>query len=289
MIYVSSTAATSKNIGKAVEELAKYGIRNIELTGGTNYYVGYEKELLKLQDKYNLNYLVHNYFPPPQNHFVLNLASLNDEIYNKSIQHCREAITLSRLLGGNKYGFHAGFLIDIQLEQLGKRVDFRPIVNRIPSIQRFTEAWRILVDEAEDSPKLFIENNVYSESNKKEFHDNNPFLFLNYNGFIELREHIDFSPLLDLAHLKVSARSLELDFFLESEKLAPLTNYFHVSENDGYTDQNNGIESDGDIAQVLQMHNFQDATITLEIYAGISSAISSLALVEHLIESRDGN
>ena len=47
--------------------------------------------------------------------------------------------------------------------------------------------------------------------------------------------------LVDVAHLKVSANSLGLDYFGELEKLFQLADYVHLSDNDGYSDQNNGF------------------------------------------------
>ena len=64
--------------------------------GGTQYYSSFETDLIKLQDKYGLNYQLHNYFPPPPNHFVLNLASINKDIYNNSIKFAKKAISLSK-------------------------------------------------------------------------------------------------------------------------------------------------------------------------------------------------
>ena len=114
MIYLSSACSSNKKIGDAIREIARLGFKNIELTGGTQYYDEYETDLLRLQDKYHLNYLVHNYFPPPQEPFVLNLASPNPEIYQKSLQHCYNAIALAKKLGAKQLGFHAGFFIGFE-------------------------------------------------------------------------------------------------------------------------------------------------------------------------------
>ena len=62
MIYVSSTCIKNKLIKDSVESLALAGFTNIELSGGTRYYPDFEKDLLTLQDKYGLNYQLHNYF-----------------------------------------------------------------------------------------------------------------------------------------------------------------------------------------------------------------------------------
>ena len=98
MIYISSSCVKHIKIKDAVQDLVNNGFKNIELSGGTEYYNGFEDDLLELKNKYNLNYICHNYFPPPKEHFVLNLASLDDEIYNKTFEHLKNAIELSKKL-----------------------------------------------------------------------------------------------------------------------------------------------------------------------------------------------
>ena len=115
MIFVSSSCVVSKTIGESVLALANEGFVNIELSGGTEYYNDYLDDLFDLKRKYSLQYLVHNYFPPPEDHFMLNLASLDNDLYNSSIKHYKNAITLCKRIGSLKYGIHAGFLMDFYL------------------------------------------------------------------------------------------------------------------------------------------------------------------------------
>ena len=110
MIYISTSSIRHNRIGSSVLELVKNNFYNIELSGGTNYYESFEDELLELKEKYNLNYRCHNYFPPPKDPFVLNLASLNNDTYDRSFEHLVNSIELSKKLGSDKFGFHAGFL-----------------------------------------------------------------------------------------------------------------------------------------------------------------------------------
>ena len=119
-----------ETISESVTTLAEVGFKNIELSGGTKYYTNYENDLLRLQDKYALNYQVHNYFPPSKKSFVLNLASMDDEICGQSIQLCKRAIRLSKKLGGMRYGVHAGFLIDIKPQEGGKKIGYRQLSDR---------------------------------------------------------------------------------------------------------------------------------------------------------------
>jgi len=77
-MYVSSACVVHEKIKDSIEELGLNGFKDIELSGGTKYYAGYEDDLIRLKEKYHLNYLVHNYFPPPKEEFILNLASLDE-------------------------------------------------------------------------------------------------------------------------------------------------------------------------------------------------------------------
>jgi hypothetical protein len=77
--------------------------------------------------------------------------------------------------------------------------------------------------------------------------------------------------LLDFAHLKVSCKSLGLDFIGEVSNLFSLTDYYHISGNNGLHDQNHSIFEDTDMVQVLGNYNWKGKTITIEVYENIDS------------------
>ncbi len=282
MIYVSSSSIRSNLIKDSVEQLASSDIKNIELTGGTNYYKDYVNDLFHLRDKYGLNYLVHNYFPPPKKHFMLNLASLDDATYDKSIKHCQSAIDICKQLKCDKYGVHAGFLMDFSAHEAGKEIKYRTLNSREKALQRFKYAWEKLLDHAEDKVQLYVENNVLSSTNYQTYKSNNPFLLTDYSTYEELKEYLDFKLLLDLAHLKVSTNTLALNFQEEANKLISLTDYLHISGNDGKHDQNHGISNEHEIQAVLKNNNLKGRTLTLEVYDGLQSVKSSIALLSNL-------
>ena len=85
MIYVSSACVKARRIGDAVQQLADAGFTCIELSGGTIHYSGWKTDLFKLKEENGLHYLFHNYFPPPEKPFVLNLASLDDAIFERTV------------------------------------------------------------------------------------------------------------------------------------------------------------------------------------------------------------
>ena len=210
MIYISSSCVKNKTIKESVQELVDSGFKNIELSGGTEYYDGFEDDLLKLKKKYNLNYICHNYFPPPKEHFVLNLASLDDEVYDKTFEHLTNAIELSKKLGARKFGFHSGFFIDIKVSEIGKKISKVNLFDKSKSIQRFCDGVKKLQSLSGDL-ELYIENNVFSSTNAKTYENDNLFMLTNSSEYQELKNMINFNLLLDVAHLKVSSKTLELD------------------------------------------------------------------------------
>ena len=283
MIYVSTACLKKTKIKESIEELARNGFKNIELSGGTKYYKEYKKDLLFLRDKYNLNYILHNYFPPPPNDFILNLASLNDDIFKKTLKHYEKSIRLSEELGLKKYGFHAGYYIDFSLEEIGKNISNTEVCNKDKAIKRFCEGYNCLKEKA-GNIELYIENNALSYSNIQTFQNIQPFMLTNFNDYLELKEFIDFKLLLDLAHLKVSANSLNIDIDEQLKNLIPISQYIHLSDNDGLHDQHKHILKKSNLINILSKYDFTDKVITLEIYDSLEKLKESFELVQAIVK-----
>ena len=282
MIYISSSCIPSVKIKDSVQELALNGFKNVELSGGTNYYEGFEDDLLELKDKYNLSYLCHNYFPPPNEHFVLNLASLNDSIFKNSLDHIKKAISLSKLLGARKYGFHAGFLIDIDVSEIGKKISKTNLFSRQESISRFCLAYENIKNNT-DGVDLYIENNVISKTNFETYKGVNALMMTNFSEYESLKEKIDFNLLLDLAHLKVSARTLGLNWKDEFENMMGVSSYIHISDNDGFHDLNNQLTRSSSLLSMLKQSNTSKKDFTLEIYDGMDAIKNSYDILSEVV------
>lgn len=277
MIYISTSCVKADTIKEAVSILLRNGFKNIELSGGTEYYTELEYDLMKIKEETNVNFLLHNYFPPPQNQLVLNLSSLDDEIYNNSLEHYKKALDLSDLLGAKKFGLHAGLLIDPKVKELGKSISTQAMYDRSKAIDRFCEGYEILNDYSKGT-KLYVENNVFSDANNKRF-ASNPFLFTDYNSYIELSQLLKFNVLLDVAHLKVSCNSLDLSFGDELIKLAEIAEYIHISDNDALSDSNEYLRKDSDMFKKVSKLKLKDKTITIEIYEDLQKIINSFELL----------
>jgi sugar phosphate isomerase/epimerase len=283
MIYVSTSCVKAERINDAVKKLVDSGFYNIELSGGTERYRGFEKDLIQLKEEYNINYLLHNYFPPPKKHFVLNLASLNDKIYNDTIEHYKQAIRLSELLGADKFGLHAGFLIDPKVDELGRSIKKQQGYDREMAIHKFCSGYNTIANLS-DSVDVYVENNVFSSQNKINF-GFNPFLFTSYVSYKELADHINFPVLLDLAHLKVSCNTIGLSLENEVKKLLPISDYIHVSDNDGIEDSNQKINEKSNFTDTLCDIDYNGKIVTLEIYEGLKEIRSSYNLINSIIKN----
>ena len=282
MIYVSSSCVKADRIGESVEILAVNGFNNIELSGGTEYYFGYEHELLKLQEKYDLNYDCHNYFPPPKEHFVLNLASLDDVIFKKSFNHIKESILLSKLFGAKKFGFHAGFFIDMTVNEIGKQISRYDLYRKKESINRFCNAFDDLKENA-NGIDLYIENNVISRSNYDVYNGVNIFMMTSFEEYLNLRKKIDFNLLLDVAHLKVSSHTCGLILEKEFSNMINYSDYIHISDNDGFHDTNYQLKNDSELLELISKHDVADKDFTLEVYDNISSIHDSYEALMRVI------
>ena len=283
MIYISSSCVKNKTIKESVQELVDSGFKNIELSGGTEYYDGFEDDLLKLKKKYNLNYICHNYFPPPKEHFVLNLASLDDEVYDKTFEHLTNAIELSKKLEARKFGFHSGFFIDIKVSEIGKKISKVNLFDKSKSIQQFCDGVKKLQSLSGDL-ELYIENNVFSSTNAKTYENDNLFMLTNSSEYQELKNMINFNLLLDIAHLKVSSKTLELDFEEELSYMISQSDYIHISDNDALHDLNHKLQKDSNLVKLLKKQDLKDKDFTLEIYDDMDAIKETYKILQEVIE-----
>lgn len=283
MIYISSSCVRHSKIKDSVQNLVDNGFKNIELSGGTEYYDSFEDDLLELKEKYNLNYVCHNYFPPPKEHFVLNLASLNDEIYEKSFTHLVKSIELSKKLGAKKFGFHAGFFIDIKVSEIGKKISKDSLFDKQKAMQRFCDGFKELQILAGDV-KLYVENNVFSSTNYETYDGDNIFMLASSNEYDELKNKIDFNLLLDVAHLKVSSKTLGFDFEDELKKMISVSDYIHISDNDALHDLNHKLQKDSSLVELLGQQNLKNKNFTLEIYDDMDAIKETYRILLEVIQ-----
>ena len=279
MIYVSSSCIKKNRIIEILEEYAANGITHIELSGGTNYYPEIEKDLIDLKQRHRLEYACHAYFPPPQEEFVVNLASCNDEIYERSIRHYEECISMLMRVKCNTLSVHAGFLMEITTDNIGKKICDPIIYDEREAYERFCNAYKHIEDLCNKSNiRLYLENNVLSKENYEAFQQHNYFMMTDYESIMKMKEYISFDLLLDLGHLHVSANTLKLDYPEQCMRLKEQVKWIHVSDNNGIADQHKPLSGNSRILEGFNAIYDNGVNVTLETQGMISEILDSIDL-----------
>lgn len=286
-IYISSSCIKAHTIAQSVETLAKAGFKRIELSGGSVYYERILEDLLDLKARYSLHYLCHNYFPPPKQDFVVNLASLDSMNFERSLAHLLESLRFSHLLGAKHFGFHAGFFASISPKDLGNLSQTYTLQDKEQSMERFIRGFHALKARADELDiRLYIENNVINAANCARYGHWDLAMLLSFEQFCALKKRIDFSLLLDIGHLQVSARTMGLDFMQELAQCLEVADYVHISENNALSDENKPLSEQSAFLPLLQKSHQKHRIYTLEIYAPFKDIHSSYGILERALRAK---
>jgi sugar phosphate isomerase/epimerase len=270
-IYLSSGAFCSRSLPDIVQFSLDNGLAHIELSSG----VRYEPDMLapvRASSGQPIRYLVHNYFPTPAEPFVLNLASADDQVLQRSCDLCKTAIALAAELGAPFYSVHSGFAVHLTPELLGDpvaqaRLSKNAYMSYDAAYERFAETVKGLAEFAKSQGvRLLIENNVVSPLYLSK-HGHNPFLMAIASEIVRLMEDINdatLGVLVDVGHANVSATALNFQREQFIETVAPYIGGFHLSDNDGQTDQNLPFDADAWFCPFLK--DFPDTTLVIEAY-----------------------
>ncbi len=272
--FLSSGAFQTRSLPDIVTFSVEQGLDHVELSSG----VKHDPEQLAsvyATTGQPMRYLVHNYFPAPEKSFVLNLASSDNQVMQQSVDHCQRAIALAAELGAPFYSVHSGFAVHLTPEILGdpdaqSRLGQTAYMTYEDAYQRFFESVKQLINEAKTQGiRLLIENNVVSPLYLDK-HGHNPFLMATADEIVEFMNAINdptLGLLVDVGHANVSATALKFDRHEFLETVAPYIGGFHLSDNDGQTDQNLPFNKNAWFCPFLQQ--FQQQTpvpIVIEAY-----------------------
>jgi len=238
-----STGSFALHPATAVGILLDAGIRDIELSGGVPH-EGLHDSILALRGHVNLQ--VHNYFPPADPPFVFNLASVDEQIRERTLTCMREAIVLSATLGAERYGLHAGFLVDPPVSYLGRTWKSLERADLSVAQDHFVDSVSELHAHAERTGiELLIENNVLTAGTRDEGGDEVLLMASAEQICILMAQLPDgVGLLMDVAHLKVTAATLGFDPAAGLEATSRFVRGYHLSDNDGMSDSNGGVTAE---------------------------------------------
>jgi sugar phosphate isomerase/epimerase len=234
-IYVSTSCLSSKyDLSGILDVYSKLGIQNVELGVCTDSTL----DVIKIIKKHNFNYIIHHYFPPPDMPFIINLASHNRQIREKSIAQIIKSINFCADSNINLFSFHAGFRVD---PDMNLNFNFDNIPEYEDSFNLFKESVEEIADFAEKrNVKVAIENNVLSEYNLID--GQNKLLLLCElwefeRLFSEIKSTKNLGILLDIGHLKVTSNLLKFDTNKFIKKLKNQILAVHIHDNNGRVDE----------------------------------------------------
>lgn len=290
-IWLSSGAFRTRDITTMLTQAQAAGISNIELSSGMDYAADILQPVREAHTLGSHRFLVHNYFPPPEVPFVLNIASPDPDCLAQTRAFGEQALHLAKELDAPFYSIHAGFAARLRPEHLGQpgrlATDLAAAdIDRTGAYEVMVETVRHLADHAATlGLDLLIENNVIAP----EFMERMPINPLLLTGSGEIRCFFDdvqrpnVGLLLDVAHAKVSATALG---FSPEDFVGDVAEYvrcLHLSDNNGRVDSNQPVNSGAWFLPRLK--DFRGCEIVIEAYRLEPDEMKAqLALIQHYME-----
>ena len=188
-------------------------------------------------------------------------------------------------MGCETLSVHAGFLVEINSEEIGKSINSAIVYDKREAYDRFCSAYKELVAEAQKANiRVYLENNVLSAKNFRNFGTENYFMITDWQSICEMREKLDFNLLLDIGHLYVSSRTLNLDYKHQVQMLQDQVEWIHVSDNDGIADQHLPLKEDSYIVWALRYLKYKrpEINLTLETTGNVQGILSSYRIVQNV-------
>jgi sugar phosphate isomerase/epimerase len=215
--------------------------------------------------------LIHNYFPPPEKDFVLNIASQNNSEREKSIDFAKTSIHAATQLGISFYAMHAGYLINMKPPKL--KDDHFVIVqskmmDREEGEKRMFDSFVQINDFArEKNVRVALENLFPIESFPECSLLTKPDDIFKFLDRFDDDENIGL--LLDLGHLLISSNyfGFDKDQFLNMlfESYGNKVFAIHISGNDGKMDLHCQLNKDSWQLKAFKDINLNGIPVTLEL------------------------
>jgi len=225
-IFVSTSCLSGmRDLGEILKIYSAHGIRNVELSGGLDY-VDNVEGILRMYP--HLNFIIHNYFPPVREPFIMNLAAQDELIRERSVTVCEKAIDLCLRFDCRLYSFHPGFRVEKTLD-LNFEIHGKDLVSYDAAFGKFTRSIEdVLVYAKSRGVKIALENLE---------HKNEAYMMTRPEEFAHFQEIFpEVGVLLDLGHLKIASTRLgfKVNDFLRT--VQDNVREVHIHENDGEKD-----------------------------------------------------
>jgi len=225
-IYISTSCLKGTgDLQEILEAYSAHGIEKVELSGGLEY----TPNVVGLLNNHpRMNFIIHNYFPPPREPFIMNLAAQDEGVREKSVAVCRRAMDLCSQFGCSLYSFHPGFRVESTLG-LNFALSSIDLVPYDVAFSKFTQSIEEISAYARSrGVKVALENLE---------HQNEAYMMTRPEEFEKFQKIFpEVGVLLDLGHLKIASRRFG---FQEKDLLRAVKDNIvevHIHENNGEKD-----------------------------------------------------
>lgn len=270
----------------AVRELAENNIFNIEL-GSIHRH---EKKLLSLLKNMEYNFIIHNFFPASKERFILNIASINTDVRERSLEFIKGAVDFAERINAKLYTIHPGFLIDpVEESKSLEDYDFNFDTQRIdPSPSTYDRCSAHFLDSLNriaayiKDKKLKIAVETQGTVSKKDV------MFFSkpsdFSLFFKENKNKNIGINLNLGHLNLAVNAWGLDMYEVIEMIKPHLFAVEVSHNSGLKDEHAALKPDGWYMDILKNDFFKKIPIIFEgRNLTIQEVISSHLLLKNTV------
>ena len=284
MVYVSTACLKGKNARfekdfyKVMDTYVKAGIRDIEL-GSAHDYISDLKKLFSLQKKYELNFIVHTFFPPLKEQLWVNIASQDAKVYKDSMFVAKNAIEFCRKADAPLYTIHPGYTKNVEPSDdfitKGKEMDYEKCFSRL------IESVQLLADRAQAQG---IKLGVEIQFNKIGFA-----LCSNAEEFKRLFKEVtnkNLGILFDFGHAYSNAKHFKFDIKDLINAIKDKIIAFHIHKGSG--NDEHGKVPNLEFFSDFDRSFFRDKFLTLEVnWLSIRDILEQKALIEQLPQPQD--
>lgn len=263
-VYVSTNCLRdrSHSIIGVLDAYAGAGLKHVELGTTPESIPGLTMNALR---QYDFQFLCHHLFPPPQEPFIINLASQDRGILERSREQLKKSIAFCNSFDIDFFSFHSGFRSD---------PDIHFNFSRDKAVSHYKIAFNTYIESVEEinnyaqnmGVKIAVENNVLSDYNV--INGENPYLLTcRAEEFEELFAAVgsaNVGVLLDLGHLKITSHWLGFDKFDFIDRVKDRVFAIHLHDNDELYDAHKMLDETSWCFEVIGSSAFTGLPVVLE-------------------------
>jgi sugar phosphate isomerase/epimerase len=199
MIFVSTSCLKGregrfeKDLRFILDTYSKYGIFNIELGAALGWQENFDF-VFEFKKNYRANFTIHNFFPPPKDLFMLNIAAKDEEWRKQQVEFAKNSIEWCRKLDAPLYSLHFGFRteVDGHANPLGGEV--------LPAEQAYENAKNSILEILDYAAQYGVKDDILLNSRPEEM-----------QRLLRDIKNKNFGLLVDIGHLMITRAMMEFD------------------------------------------------------------------------------